>query len=304
MKEQLTIFLKSLAMGAVNPIPGVSSGTVAMITGLFERLINSLKSFNPTTFKMLLKGNFREFAKHTDFVFLVTVVFGNVVAVVTLARILGFLFDKFPIYIWAYFFGLVLASVVFLGKMITKWRIQHIALFLVGTAIAVFISVGTPSATPNDNFLFLMLCGAIVLCCMILPGTSGAFVLLLLGNYHLVMIDAVNNLQFEILIPFILGAAIGIIPFSHFLSWLLKRFRDSTISFLTGFILGSLATLWPWKESIVETFGTKEVTTGFVWNLPQMNAEFAIAVFWCILGVVTIFSIEWIATKITAKSEN
>jgi len=300
MKEQLTIFLKSLAMGAVNPIPGVSSGTVAMITGLFERLINSLKSFSPTAFKLLLKGNFREFAKHTDFVFLLTVVFGNIVAVVSLARILGFLFDKYPIYIWAYFFGLVLASVVFLGKMVEKWRIQYILLFLVGTTIAVFISVGTPGVE-NDNFWFLMLCGAIVLCCMILPGTSGAFVLLLLGNYHLVMIDAVNNLQFEILIPFILGAVIGVIPFSHGLSWLLKRFRDSTISLLTGFILGSLATLWPWKESIVETFGTKEVTTGFVWNLPQMNAEFAIAVFLCALGVVTIFSIEWIAKKITAE---
>lgn len=300
IKEQLTIFVKSLAMGAVNPIPGVSSGTVAMITGLFERLINSLKSFNSTAVKLLLKGNFREFAKHTDFIFLLTVVFGNVVAVVSLARILGFLFDKYPIYIWAYFFGLVLASVVFLGKMIKKWRIQYIVLFLVGTIIAVFISVGTPGVE-NDNFLFLMLCGAIVLCCMILPGTSGAFVLLLLGNYHLVMIDSVNNLRFEILIPFILGAVIGIVPFSHFLSWLLKRFRDSTIALLTGFILGSLATLWPWKESIVETFDTKEVTTGFVWNLPQMNTEFAIAVLWCVLGVVTIFSIEWIAKKITAK---
>ena len=162
--------------------------------------------------------------------------------------------------------------------------------------MAVYISIATPGVE-NDNFWYLMLCGAIAICCKILPGTSGAFVLLLMGNYHLIMIDAINYWRFDILIPFIAGAIIGLVPFSHFLSWLLKRFHGSTTSLLTGFILGSLPTLWPWKISIIETFGTKEVITGFEWNLPQMDAGFAIAVFYCILGIFTIYLIEMVAVK-------
>ena len=295
-KGQLIVFVKSLAMGAVNAIPGVSGGTIAMITGIFERIINSLKSFDITALKMLMKGKFREFARHTDFIFLVNVVFGNVVAIVSLAKLFEILFRDYPIYIWAYFFGLVFASVFFLGKTI-KWRIQDAVFFVIGAIIAAYISIATP-AMENENFFYLMLCGAIAICCKILPGTSGAFVLILLGNYYLIMVDAINHLRFEILIPFIVGAVVGIIPFSHFLSWLLKRFRNSTIAILTGFILGSLGTLWPWKESIIETFGSKEVITAFEWHLPQMDTAFAIAVMYCVLGIVTIYLIELLAKKI------
>ena len=300
MKEQIIVFIKSLAMGAVNAIPGVSGGTIAMITGLFTRIINSLKSFDVTALRLLLKGKFREFAKHTDFIFLFNVVLGNIVAIASLARLFEFLFEKYPTYIWAYFFGLVFASVFFLGKTVTRWKANTIIAFIIGASAAVYVSIATPGVE-NDNFFYLMLCGAIAICCKILPGTSGAFVLLLMGNYHLLMIEAVNDLRFDLLFPFILGAVIGIVPFSHGLSWLLKRFHDTTTVFLTGFILGSLGVLWPWKKTIIETFGTKEVITGFEWNLPQMNAEFIIAVFWCVLGIVTIYAIEWIAAKITTK---
>ena len=233
LKGQGIVFIKSLAMGAVNAIPGVSGGTIAMITGIFERIINSLKSFDITALKLLLKGKFREFARHTDLIFLVNVVFGNLVAIVSLAKLFEILFRDYPIYIWAYFFGLVFASVFLLGKTVTKWNWNTVAVFIIGTAVAVYISIATPG-TENDNFWYLMLCGAIAICCKILPGTSGAFVLLLMGNYHLVMIDAVNHLRFEILIPFIAGAIIGLIPFSHFLSWLLRRFHDSTTALLTS----------------------------------------------------------------------
>jgi putative membrane protein len=130
-----------------------------------------------------------------------------------------------------------------------------------------------------------------------LPGTSGAFVMLLMGNYHLVFIKAINEMRFDILLPVGIGIVAGLVPFSHFLSWLLKNFRDATIALLTGFILGSLGTLWPWKKTIKETFGAKEVITGFEWNLPQMNAEFAIALALCILGIFTIYSIEIIANR-------
>jgi len=295
-KGQLIVFVKSLAMGAVNAIPGVSGGTIAMITGIFERIINSLKSFDITALKMLMKGKFREFARHTDLIFLVNVVFGNVVAIVSLAKLFEVLFRDYPIYIWAYFFGLVFASVFFLGKTI-KWRVQDVVFFVIGAIIAAYISIATP-AVENENFFYLMLCGAIAICCKILPGTSGAFVLILLGNYRLIMVDSINYARFDILIPFIVGAIVGIIPFSHFLSWLLKRFRNATTAVLTGFILGSLGTLWPWKESITETFGSKEVITGFEWHFPQMNTEFGLAVMYCILGILTIYLIELLAKKI------
>jgi len=288
IKEQFIIFIKALAMGTVNAIPGVSGGTIAMITGVFERIINALKSVDLSAIKMLLKGRFREFAMHVDLLFIVNIVLGNIVAIVSLAKLFEILFRDYPIYIWAYFFGLVFASVFFLGKAIKKWHLGYVAALLAGTLIAAYISIATPGAE-NDSFWYLVLCGAVAICCKILPGTSGAFALLIMGNYHLVMVDAVNNVRFEILIPIIIGAVVGLIPFSHFLSWLLGKFHDLTVSLLTGFILGSLTTLWPWKTMVSETFE---------WYLPQMNAEFAIAVSLCVLGIFTIYLIEVLAKKI------
>jgi len=295
-KEHAVIFLKALAMGSVNAIPGVSGGTIAMITGIFERIVNSIKSFDLAAAKILLKGNFREFARHVDLFFIFNVAFAHFIAIVSLAKIFGILFRDYPVYIWAYFFGLVFASVFFLGKTVSKWRIPYILSFLAGALIAAYISIAT-QGTENDNVMYLMLCGAIAICCKILPGTSGAFVLLLMGNYHLIFIEAVNNARFDVLIPVIVGAAVGLIPFSHFLSWLFKHFRNAATSLLTGFILGSLGTLWPWKKTITETFGEKTVTIGFEWHLPQMNAEFAIAFVLCIFGIATIYLIEMLARK-------
>jgi putative membrane protein len=300
IKEQSIVFVKSLAMGAVNAIPGVSGGTIAMITGIFERIINSLKSFDIQAFKLLTKGKFREFARHTDFIFIVNVLVGNLAAIISLAKLFEILFRDYPIYIWAYFFGLVFASVFFLGKTVSQWNGKNIFAFIIGTVAAVYVSIATPGVE-NENFFYLMLCGAIAICCKILPGTSGAFVLLLMGNYYLVMVDSINHGRLEILGPFILGAVLGVVPFSHVLSWLLRKFRNVTIALLTGFILGSLPTLYPWKKPIVETFERsgklKEVIIGFEWTLPQIDTQFAFAVLWCVLGLVSIYLIEWVATK-------
>ena len=298
LKEQLIIFIKAIAMGSVNAIPGVSGGTIAIITGIFERIVNSLKSFDLTALKLLFKGSFREFAKHTDFIFLTNILLGNLIAIVSLAKLFEILFRDYPVYIWAYFFGLVLASVFVLSKTVKKWNIGNIVLFIIGTAIAIYISIATPGVE-NDNMWYLMLCGAIAICCKILPGTSGAFVLLLMGNYQLIMIEAINYARFEILLPFIFGAVIGLLPFSHFLSWLLKKFHNSTVAILSGFILGSLGTLWPWKKTITENFGSKVVTVGFEWNLPQMNTEFVIALAYCIFGIITIYLLELLAARLT-----
>ena len=296
IREQLIVFIKSLAMGSVNAIPGVSGGTIAMITGLFERLINSVKSFDLTAIQLLLKGKIREFIRHTDLIFMTNVVLGNIVAIASLAKLFEILFRDYPVYTWAYFFGLVFASIFFLGKTIKKWQVGYLIAFLAGTLVAVYISVAVP-AMENTNLLYLMLCGAVAICCKVMPGTSGAFVLILMGNYQLIMIDAVNHLRLDILLPFIVGAGMGLIPFSHFLSWLLKRFHNPTIAVLTGFILGSLGALWPWKKPILEIFGKKEVITGFTWNLPQLNAEFFLAFGWCILGLITVYLVELLANK-------
>lgn len=248
LKYYLVLALKGAGMGAANVIPGVSGGTVALITGIFEELIDSIKSFDLKAIKLLFSGKLKEFAKHVNLEFLIAVFTGVVISIVTLAQILGYLFINYPIFIWAYFFGLILASIYFVGRTVKKWNIAVIISFLVGAGVALAISFLNP-ATENDGFIYLVLCGVVAICSMILPGLSGSFVLILMGNYKLVAIEAINNLRLDVLLPVMIGAGVGLVAFSHLLSWIYKKFRDQTISTLTGFILGSLLILWPWKIS-------------------------------------------------------
>jgi len=291
MKEYIIILLKGVAVGVANVIPGVSGGTIALITGIFERLINSLKSFGLGALKLLLSGKWKLFVEKTDFYFLVTLMVGVVLALVTLARIFDFLFTHYPVYIWSFFFGLILASVYFVGKTVEKWNVATIASFTVGAVVAVLFTFLTP-ATQNDGFLYLVLCGVVAVCSMILPGLSGSFVLILLGNYQLIAIDAINNRDIAILFPVALGAVVGLVAFSHLLSWVFKRYKDQTIALLTGFILGSLGVIWPWKEAIVQLFGEKEKVIGYHYLWPEMNLEFVMALVLMVLGIVIIYLME------------
>ena len=301
IKDQLIVFTKGIAMGTANVIPGISGGTIALITGVFERLINALKSFDVQAIKLLFGGQFKKFAQHVDFFFLVSLFLGVGVAIISFARFFEFILDKYPIYIWAYFFGLVLASAFFIGKAVKQRNIGSVSLFIIGAAIAVYISLTTPGTT-NENFWYIMLCGVIVMCSMLLPGLSGSFMLILMGNFQLLM-EAVNQWRFEILIPFLAGAVVGLIAFSHFLAWLLKRFPNATIALLTGFIIGSLGILWPWKTEITKLLGETERVVGYEWFLPQMNTEFLVAVFWCMLGIATILGVEWLSKRV-GKEQN
>ncbi len=285
-------------MGAANVIPGVSGGTIALITGIFERLINAIKSFDNIALKLLLKNEFKAFSKHIDLYFLVALFLGVGIAVISLARLFDYFFINYPVYIWAYFFGLVLASIYFVGKTVKQWSFSAIMAFITGTSIAIAISVLTP-ASENDSFMYLVLCGVVAICSMILPGLSGSFVLILLGNYQLVMINAINDLNVSILLPVALGAVVGLIAFSHVLSWLLRKFHNQTIAILTGFITGSLGILWPWKEVITQSFGDKIKTVGYNWFLPKMDSEFYFALFFIILGIASIAITEILATKKT-----
>ena len=282
-------------MGAANVIPGVSGGTIALITGIFERLINAIKSFDVKAIKLLFSGKIKELIKYIDFWFLVSLFSGVGIAIITLARLFEYLFNSYPVYIWSFFFGLVLASVYFVGKTVKNWDFSVITSFVIGTGVAIAISVLNP-ASENESFIYLLVCGIVAICSMILPGLSGSFVLILLGNYQLVMIDAVNGMRFEILIPIVLGAGFGLIAFSHALSWLLKKYHNQTLSTLTGFILGSLGILWPWKDVITQTFGHKVKTVGYNWFLPSLNAEFFIAVAFIFLGIITIWGTEYFSS--------
>jgi putative membrane protein len=292
----LSPFLKGIAMGAANVIPGVSGGTIALITGIFIRLINAIKSFDTTAIKLLLRGKFKEFARHTDLVFLLSLLTGILTAIVSLAKLLEYLFQHHPIYVWSFFFGLVLASVYFVGKTVNKWHAGAIISFIIGAAIAISISVLTP-ASENSSFFYLIICGIVAICSMILPGLSGSFVLVLMGNYQLVMIEAVNNFDFGILLPVGIGAIAGLVLFSRFLSWLINRFPNSTIALLSGFVLGSLGILWPWKNVITQAFGDKTKVIAYEWFLPEINHQFILALIFIILGILSIAITEIWAEK-------
>ncbi|MCF6171775.1 MAG: DUF368 domain-containing protein [Bacteroidales bacterium] len=291
MKDYFVYFVKGVAVGVANIIPGVSGGTIALITGIFERLINAIKSFDLKALQLLTKGQWKAFVSHTDFYFLLALFSGVVVAIVLLARIFDFLFHAYPVFIWSFFFGLILASVYFVGKTVERWRISVYLSFAIGTVIALLFTFLTP-ASENSSFLYLVLCGVVAVCSMILPGLSGSFVLILMGNYQLVAIEAINNRDLSILFPVLIGAVGGLIAFSHLLSWVFKKFKDQTISLLTGFILGSLGVIWPWKNAIEQTFGEKVKVVGYDYFLPQVNAEFLISLIIMIAGIASIWWME------------
>ncbi len=299
--------IKGLAVGVANIIPGVSGGTIALITGIFERLINAIKSFGLGSLKLLLNRKFKEFAKKTDLYFLLSLFAGVFIAIIALARLFDFLFTNYPVYLWSYFFGLVLASVYFVGKTINKWTISVILFFVLGTAIAVVLSFMNPAAE-NSNFFYLIICGVVAVCSMILPGLSGSFVLILMGNYQLIAIEAINNRDFDVLLPVMIGAVGGLIAFSHILSWVFKRFKNQTIAILTGFILGSLNILWPWKDIVYlkDELGETIIKKGemvvekYLSVMPvEFNSEVMLALGFAIIGIASIIVIELTASANT-----
>ena len=304
MKEHVVNFLKGFAMGVANVIPGVSGGTIALLTGIFERLINALKSFDVEAVKLLFKFRFKEFAEHVDFGFLVSVFLGIGISIISVAKLLEFLFQSYPVYVWAFFFGLILVSVWFVGKSIGKIDLTAVVLFVVGAIVAFGLSMMNP-ATENTAFWYLIICGAVAICSMILPGLSGSFVLILMGNYQLIMIYAVSHFDMGIIVPVAIGVVVGLLAFSHFLSWLLSRYASQTMAVLTGFIFGSLGTIWPWKTPIylmqdgAEILKNgKPIIQSYQMSMPQeFNIEVVIAVVLMFAGMVALWALEKSAEK-------
>lgn len=251
LKDYGLLLLKGMGMGAADVVPGVSGGTIAFIVGIYEELIDSIKSINGTSLKLLFTGKIAAFWKVINANFLLALVSGIGISIFSLAKIITWLLVTHPILVWAFFFGLVLASTWFVSKDIKQWNWKSVLCFIIGAVIAYYITVATPAETPT-NLFFIFLCGAIAICAMILPGISGSFILVLLGKYFYIM-EAVKTFNIPVMLVFICGAALGITSFSRVLSFALRRFHDTTIAVLAGFMLGSLNKVWPWKETI-ETY--------------------------------------------------
>ena len=251
IKDYGLLMLKGMGMGAADVVPGVSGGTIAFIVGIYEELLNSIKSINKENLTYLFKGKIGAFWKGINGNFLLSLCCGIGISIFSLAKLITYLLVNHAILVWAFFFGLVVASTWFVAQDIKRWGWKTVLSAIIGAAIAYYITIATPAETPN-NLLFIFLCGAIAICAMILPGISGSFILVLLGKYFYVM-EAVKTLNIVVLGVFAAGAAIGITTFSRVLSYALSRFRDTTIALLAGFMVGSLNKVWPWKE-VVETY--------------------------------------------------
>ena len=279
--------VKGMCMGAADVVPGVSGGTIAFITGIYDELINSIKSINAASLKMFFTGKWGEFWKMINGKFLLFLLAGIGISVFSLAKIITWLLVAYPVLVWSFFFGLVLASTWFVGKDVKERNWKTGLGFLFGAALAFYITVATPAETPS-HFLFIFLCGAIAICAMILPGISGSFILVLLGKYFFIM-EAVKTLDLKVIAIFGIGACVGITSFSRLLSYALSHMRNITLAVLSGFMLGSLNKVWPWKETI-EGVEQNVAPNAFVWQ----------AVCLALLGFVMVYGIE----KISSKSEN
>ncbi len=295
LKDYGLLLIKGMGMGAADVVPGVSGGTIAFIVGIYEELINSIKSINGVNLKLLFTGKIAAFWKAVNANFLLAIVTGIGISIFSLAKIITWLLVTHPILVWAFFFGLVLASTWFVSKDIKQWNWKSILSFLIGTVTAYYITVATPAETPT-NLLFIFLCGAIAICAMILPGISGSFILVLLGKYFYIM-EAVKTFNIPVMLVFICGAALGITSFSRVLSYALRRFHDTTIAVLAGFMLGSLNKVWPWKETIETYTDSHGVVKPLVEANILPNQYVGEAIGLMILGFAIVYFLEKLSIK-------
>ena len=292
IKDYAVLTLKGMAMGAADVVPGVSGGTIAFIAGIYDELIHSIKSINMHSLKLLFTGKIAAFWKAVNGNFLFALLLGIAISVFSLAKLITYLLLNEPVLVWSFFFGLVLASTWFVTKDIKGWNWKTVAGFVGGAVIAYYITVATPAET-STNLMFIFLCGAIAICAMILPGISGSFILVLLGKYFYVM-EAVKTLDLVVLGVFAFGAALGITSFSRVLSYALKNFRNITLSVLSGFMLGSLNKVWPWKE--VEKLVSDGHEVMIEHNIAP-NTEVAEAVVLMLIGFILVYVLEKISAK-------
>ncbi|MFT5761599.1 MAG: putative membrane protein [Polaribacter sp.] len=249
IKDFIVIGLKGMAMGAADVVPGVSGGTIAFISGIYEELLTSISNVNFSLLKTLKSNGIKAAWKQVNGSFLVSLFIGIFVSIVSLAKAIKWMLENEPILLWSFFFGLVLASIIYIAKQITKWNVFTFILLVIGAGLAFYITTLNPLVTENSSPLFIFLAAALAICAMILPGISGAFILVLLGAYKPVL-AAVNNRDFSTIAIVGAGAVVGLLTFSKVLKWLFTNFKNYTLAVLTGFIIGSMNKIWPWKETL------------------------------------------------------
>lgn len=308
------ITLKGLAMGAADVVPGVSGGTIAFISGIYQELIDTINKVDFSFFSSWKKNGFKIAWQQINGSFLLALVSGIAISILTFSKIITHLLATQPILVWSFFFGLVIASIVFVGKQITKISIPVIITFIVGTILSYYITIAEPIASP-DSYLYLFLSGFIAIIAMILPGVSGAFILLLMGSYA-VVIGTINQFREAILGmnwqllgqailklgTFAIGALLGLKLFSKVLHWMFDNYRNMTLSLLTGFMLGSLNKVWPWKKVLSTRIDSHGAEVPFLEKsiLPQHfegDNQLLIAIVLMVFGFLTIFILEKVAVK-------
>ncbi len=303
IKDYALLYLKGVAMGAADVVPGVSGGTIAFISGIYEELIESIRSI-PEAVKTLFTQGIKAAWTKANANFLIVLLAGIGSAVVTLAGLISTLIKEEPVPVWSFFFGLIVASTWFVGKSIKKIDFPAVMLFLGASALAYYITIASPSETP-ENYAFIFLSGVIAICAMILPGISGSFILLLLGKYLFIM-GSLKSLDIPVILVFASGCLIGLLSFARVVSFMFKRFHNATLAVLTGFMLGSLNKVWPWKNvleyrtnshgekvAFIEESVLPNTYADITGSDPQLLAAIGLAAF----GFILVFAIEMIAKR-------
>ncbi|MFY0593300.1 DUF368 domain-containing protein [Roseivirga sp.] len=249
--SHLVLFLKGIAMGGADVVPGVSGGTIAFITGIYEKLLDSIKSVDMVALNHLKKFQIKALWEHINGTFLIVLFAGIITSFLSFSKLITFLLDNYPIQLWSFFFGLIIISALMVLKEIEKWNVGVFVAIIIGAGAAYFITSAVPSETPDSPW-FLFIVGAVAICAMILPGISGSFIVLLFGKYEYMMTALKERSIGDILI-FMAGCIVGILSFARVISWLFKKYHNITIGVLSGFMIGALNKVWPWKETI-ETY--------------------------------------------------
>lgn len=310
----VALYLKGMAMGAADVVPGVSGGTIAFITGIYQELLDTIKGFNLSVFGQLKSDGLASTWKSTNASFLAVLFAGIFTSIVSLAKGITYLLATQPILLWAFFFGLIVASSIIIARYIKEWNAKTIGVLIAGGAIAYYVTIAAPSQIP-DGYIYIFLSGCVAICAMILPGISGSFILLLLGAYSTVLgsisglVDGLKASNMDLILSnginlgvFAIGCAVGLIAFSNFLSWMFKKAYSLTMALLTGFMIGSLNKVWPWKkvlETRINSHG-EEVTFLDRSILPSNfdgDPQILLAVGLAIFGFAVILIMERVAAK-------
>lgn len=303
MKKYFLLYAKGIAMGAADVVPGVSGGTIAFISGIYDELLRSIASV-PEALMQLLRGRIKAAWQTANATFLLVLLAGILTSILSLARLITYLLAHHPVPVWSFFFGLILVSVYLVGRDIGRWNWNRCLSLLLGLAFAYWITVAAPIQWGSDP-LTLFFAGAIAICAMILPGISGSFILLLLGLYATVL-GAVKSLDLAVLAVFAAGCLVGLLSFARLLSWMLSHWRDLTLAFLTGLMLGSLNKVWPWKETVSWRTDSKGEQVPLLEHnlLPSQFAEISgqdaqllLAIFLAFAGVFVVLALEWLARR-------